>query len=169
MSKKKILLDARQTSFDFDQPIEAYCRLRETLAAPSVMPSHRDEADYDEVCIEIAVAVKQAIRASGLSREKVVDLINDYFHWPKNDQRKGLSYHMFNHHLSKPVQYPMSAALVMGVQHVTKSLKPAGVMVEAEGGKVINEEEVRELNLGKVDHMVHELQRMKRELRIGGK
>ena len=128
MSKKREFLDNYQTSLDFDQPIEAYARLRDKLLREDFSPVHHPDTNYEDGCIEIAVTIKRAIRQKGLSREAVVDAVNDYFGWPRDDKRKGLSIHIFNHYLSKPVEYPIPAVYLPAIQRITGSLEPVGVL-----------------------------------------
>ena len=72
---------------------------------------------------------------------------------------------MFNHYLSKPVEYPIPAPYLYAVHHVTGSLSPCRSFAEAEQGDVITREEKDELMLGKMEKAVYEMQRLKRELK----
>lgn len=162
MARKKKSLDPNQAAFDFDSTIKAYRNLKEELLN-SCHTSNVIES-YEEACIEVAAAVKRALRTSGMSREQLVDAVNDYFGWTENGKKK-LTIHMLNHHLSKPVEYPMPAALIFAIQNRTRSLDIAGAFAEAEGGRVITRDEIRELAIGKLDDTILEMQRLKRELR----
>ena len=166
MSKKPKRLDTRQIDLDFDQPIEAYTRLREKILQETPPRQDSPEYRYDEYCIEMAVAVKKAIRTSGLSREQICDAVNDYFGWPKNDKRKSLSIHMLNNHICKPTEYPLTAALLHAIQRVTGSIEPLKAQAEMEGAQIITGDEVRKLTLGKIDDALADLQRLKRSLRV---
>ena len=123
---------------------------------------------HEEACIEIAASIKRALRSSGLSRDQLVDAINKYFGWAETGTKKQLTIHMLNHYLSKPAEYPIPASLIFAIQHITRSLGIAGTFAEAEGGRVITRDEIRELAIGKLDDSILEMQRLKRELR-GGK
>ncbi|NPU84407.1 MAG: hypothetical protein HPY65_07945 [Syntrophaceae bacterium] len=161
MSKKRMKLDPNQRSFDFDTPIQEYESLRvKLLAAPE--KSGRMES-YEEGCIEIAATVKSALRASGMSREEMVDAINAYF--GASDKHKRLSIHMFNHYLSKPAEYPLPAVLIFAIQNITGSLETISTLAKAEEARVINGEEVRKLAIGKLDDAIAEMQRLKKEFR----
>ena len=109
-------IDPRQQEFDFTKKVK---RLNSAMASVAraiyepPKPVVPVENEY-EACIEIAVAVKQAIRASGLSREQVVDEINTYFGRTEEGAkaneptcRRPLSIHMLNNYLSKPTEYPI--------------------------------------------------------------
>jgi len=166
MTKKHKRIVTNQASLDFDTPIEAYSRLRdEILNAPQ--PVCIVES-YEEIAIEQAAVVKATIRESGMSRDQIVDAINQYFGWVTNDKRKCLTLATLNNYLSKPIQYPFPSIIIISIQHICRSLKPIGFMAELEGGRVISRAEVRELSMGKLDNAIKEMQRMKKEL-LGGK
>ena len=165
MTKRRKNLDTRQTALNLDQPIEAYAQLREQLAQAPPVPIEAKEFRYEEYCIEIAVAIKKAIRASGLSREQIVDEINDFYDWPKNDGRKSLTIHMLNNHLCKPTEYPIPITIIHAVHRITGSLEPLTAMAEMEGARIITGDEVRKLALGKIDDAIIELQKLKRNFR----
>jgi len=159
MSKKRPRIDRNQPSlFDFDTPIQKYEDLRVKLLAGPEKPKRFDS--YAEACIEIAATVKSAVRASGMSREQLVDSINDYF-----CGRQTLSIHMFNHYLSKPIQYPIPAVMIFAIQHITGSLETISTLAQAEDARVISGEEVRKLAIGKLDDAIAEMQRLKKEFR----
>jgi hypothetical protein len=166
MTKQRKYFDVRQTSFDFDSPIEAYTRLRdELLHTPG--PGCLGET-YEELCIETAASLKRAVRGSGMSREEVVDAVNKFFGRPQ-DKRKRLTLPMFNHYLSKPTKYPIPAIYIVAIQRACRSLEPTIYLAELEGAKVISGDEVRKLALGKLDDAISEMKRLKREFRGGRK
>ncbi|OPY15639.1 MAG: hypothetical protein A4E66_00043 [Syntrophus sp. PtaB.Bin001] len=158
MSKKRINLDPKQRSFDFDTPIQEYETLRIKLLAGPEKPLRVES--YEEACIEIAGTVKSAIRSWGGSREELVDAINAYF-----GTSKRLSIHMLNHYLSKPTEYPLPAVLIYAIQHITGSLETIATLAQAEEARVISGEEVRKLAIGKLDDAIAEMQRLKKEFR----
>jgi len=164
MSKKKKRIDPNQLSFVFDQQIEAYTNLKTELLSSTPKPTKNIET-YEEACIEIAAAIKRAIRSTNMSREQVVDAINDYFGW-SGDEAKTLSIHMFNHYLSKPVEYPIPSFYLFAIQGITESLEPSRVLAEAEDARVISKDEVRAWALGKLDETIIEMQKLKKELRL---
>ena len=167
MSKRKKRIDPNQLSFCFDQKIDEYTALKEEIiTSPTARPVHIHS--FEESCIEIAAAVKRAIRNTNMSREQMVDAINDYFGWPHASQVEGkhLSLHMFNHYLSKPAEYRLPAYYLFAIQRITESLEPAQCLAEAEDAKVISKGEVRQWALGKLDETIVEMQRLKKELRL---
>ena len=162
MSKSKKRIDPNQLSFIFDQKIEEYATLKDEIVnTPSQSPQNQT---FEEACIEMAAAVKRAIRNTNLSREQMVDAINEYFGWTPD--AKNLSIHMFNHFLSKPAEYPIPAFYLFAIQRITESLEPARCLAEAEEAKVISKGEVRQWALGKLDETIVEMQRLKKELRL---
>ncbi len=168
MTKRRIFLDDPQEEFVFDSPIEVYTQLREELthAAP---PAHENHTgSYEECCLEIAVAVKKAIRQSGLSRDLVVEEVNEFFGWPTaGDGRERLTIHMLNNYLCRPDSYNMPIPYLHAIQRVTGSLLPLITLAELEGAQVIAGDEIRKLSLGKIDDAINELQRLKKTLRLG--
>ena len=72
---------------------------------------------------------------------------------------------MFNHYLSKPCTYPIPAALLYALQHVTGSLAPCRSLAEAAGGNVVTVAEKNELMLDKMASAYLEIQRIRREMR----
>jgi hypothetical protein len=173
MSKPKKRIDAAQMSlFDCDSKIEEYAALKaEILNAPPARNEREDIQSWEEDCIEIAAAVKRAIKQSGLSREEIVDAVNRLYGWTPpaarkgKKARKGLSIHMFNHYLSKPASYPIPAFYLFAIMRITNSLAPCVAFAEAEGAQVISGDEVRQMRLGKLDDTLIELQRLKKALR----
>lgn len=162
MSKKRIKIDKSQQSFDFDAPIQEYENLRVKLLSGPEKPRRCES--YDEGCIEIAATVKSAVRASGKSREQIVDEINAYFCADEGNGKR-LSIHMFNHYLSKPTEYPIPAVLIFAIQSITGSLETISTLAQAEEARVISGEEVRKLAIGKLDDAIAEMQRLKKEFR----
>lgn len=166
MTKKAKRLDINQASFDFDKSIETITRLREDiLNAPHPVCMVEN---YEEACIELAAVLKSTIRETGKSRDEIVDAINQYFGWSTSDKRKCLTITTFNNYLSKPIQYPIPAVGIIAIQHVCHSLKPTSYFSELEGGKTISRSEVRELSLGKIDNLIKELQKERKNI-MGGK
>lgn len=166
MSRRSKKIDPRQLSFDFDRHIQEYTDLKNTLIS-SGCQKHQAAESYEEACIEIAASIKKAIRKTELSREEMVDAINDYFGWPREETKTGkhLSIYMFNHYLSKPAKYPIPTFYIFAIQHITKSLVPTKSLAEAEDACVISGDEVRQMAVGKLDETILEMQRLKRELR----
>ena len=166
MSKAQNKIDNRQIPFDFDRAIDDYGRLKETIIRKNeTVPAPTQ--GFEDACVEVAVACKHAISKARLSRDTVCKRVNDYFGWKEGGEGRHLSIHMLNHYLSKPIEYPIPAFYIFAVQRITGSLEPASVFAEAEDGQVISGDEKRQMALGKIDEMVAEMQRLKRELKNG--
>lgn len=168
MTKRKKCLDNIQQSFlDFDSTIEVYQTIREELlkiAHPPLTPPSPHL--YEEYCNEIAVAVNKAIRESGLSREIVVDRVNEFFGWPADgDGRQRLTINMLNNYLCRPSEYNMPIPYLHAIQRITESLHPLRAQADMEGVRIITKEEENELALGKIEAAMMDFQKAKRELR----
>jgi hypothetical protein len=174
MRKQKI--DPRQMEFDWDLPgklekvLNEKIQLREKVI--SGPPKARQTENEFELCVMIAAGIKKAVDESGLSRDQVVDLINSYFgrtmdKAKKDDRlcRNPLTIHMLNNYLSKPADCPIPAYYLFAIHHVTKSLEPAKVFVEAEGAKIATGEEIRQMALGKLEDHIAEINRLKKEIK----
>lgn len=174
MSKGSKRLDPRQMQFefDFDAQVDQYVAARQEIedAIEQGPPRHSFENEM-EISIEIAAAAKRAIREWGWSREQLVDEINTFFgrtqEGAKADPpecRNPLSIHMLNNYLSKPVEYPLPAYLLVAIHHVTGLLYPAAAIVAYEGAQVATGAELRQMTLGKLEETISEMRRLKREL-----
>ncbi len=180
-SRKKIdSKDFRQLTFDdLPQKVESYLErkteIHNAINERSRPPARHLAEDFDEDAIELAAAVKQAIRESEMSRREVVDAINTQYGWPTIDQAEQmserpenhLSLHMFNHYLSKPTEYKMPGAILFGIVRATRSLEPIRAIAASVGGDVLSRDEKDELLLGKMEKAVYEMNRLSRELKTG--
>lgn len=169
----------KQLTFD-DLPkrVDAYLQqkdeIHKALGARTYCPKPQQEY-FDEDAVELAAAVKAAIRESGMSRREVVDAINRQYGWPGIDEVESmpvrpedhLSLHMFNHYLSKPTEYKMPGAFLFAVCRVTRSLLPCGVIAATAGGDVVTREEKDELLLGKLEKSVYEMNQLSRRIKKG--
>jgi hypothetical protein len=175
---KRNIPDSRQMTLDFnyEEKVDTYVSAKQEIleamdARPK--PSQPVESEF-EACVEIAAAIKQAIRPTGMSRDQVVDEINAYF--GRTDEnaaidpptsRKPLTIHMLNNYLSKPIEYPLPAYYLYAIHHVTGSLLPAEAIVSVEGAKVATGMEIRHMTLGKLEQSIAEMQQLKKELKKG--
>lgn len=171
-SRSQLAMDAGQLNI-FDA-IDAYAAQKQEIVEQcSQPPETRDTASEAEDCIEIAAAIKRSIRESGLSREQVCDAMNAY--WGRTEEGhlegrcpKPLSYEMFNHYLSKPVEYPIKAYFLFAIHRITQSLEPARAIVAAEGAEVAAKEDIAMMALGKLEKNITEMQQLKRQLKKTG-
>lgn len=173
-NKSKRAAEAGQLNI-FDA-LAAYTALKEEIAEQCSSPQpqvSRESASEAEDCIEIAAAIKRSIRESGLSREQVCDAMNAYWGRTEEGYKNGLcqrplSYEMFNHYLSKPVEYPVKAYFLFAIHRITQSLEPARTIVSAEGAEVTSKEDLAMLALGKLEKNISEMQQLKRDLKKKG-
>lgn len=183
MANKRQRIDPNQLELDFQftraEQVEQICRLKEQILS-SPATTQKSSANWEEDCIELAASLKRAARQSDMSREEIVDKINELYGWisvndlekkqggKKKKGQKHLSYSMINHHLSKPVEYPIPGYLLYAIQRVTKSLQIANTLAEDIGGNTISKDEKTDLALGKIELSISEMQRLKRELKGRG-
>lgn len=174
MSRKKNKLDPNQRLLDFKWERRVTNLVSETRRIQDAIeerPASRVENDF-EACIAVAAAAKRAIDHSGLSREQAVDRINRYFGrsdaGAKGDSPtcfKPLTKHMMDKYLSQPTEYKFPAYLLYALHHVTDSLEPARMLVEAEGGAVVTAAEKKRLQLVQLQDYMGEAKRLEGELK----
>jgi len=133
MSRRKEKIDPNQMEFDWDFPskLEQVLLERSELHEKVITgppKKRRTENEYD-LCVLLAAGMKKAISESGLSRDQVVDGINNYFGRNHEDAareegicRNPLTIHMLNNYLSKPAECPMPAYYLFAIHHITDSL-----------------------------------------------
>jgi len=179
MSKQRQKIDPNQLEIDFKfdraEQVEQICRLKEQILS-SPATTQKLSASWEEDCIELAASAKRAARQSNMSREEIVDKINELYGWisvedlekqggKKKKGQKHLSYPMINHHLSKPAEYPLPGYLLYAIQRVTGTLQLANTFAEDMGGGTISKKEKTDLALGKLELSISEMQKLKRELK----
>ncbi len=176
MSIRKQKIDPKQMEFDWDfsSKLEQVLREREELHEKIISGPPRKkqtENEYD-LCVMLAAGVKKAINESGLSRDQVVDGINEYFCRNHEDAAKDkgicrnpITIHMLNNYLSKPAECPIPAYYLFAIHHITESLEPARVFVEAEGAKIATGGEIRQMAIGKLEEHLIEIKKLKKELK----
>jgi hypothetical protein len=177
MSKRREKLDnSGQLELDFSAAVDRYVEAKEELTQavrqPIPAPEPTGQECEFEACVEIAAACKRAQREASMSREQLADGINAFFgrseEGAKAEQptcRKPVSLAMLNHYLSKPADYPMPAYMLMAVCHVTGSLEPLQAIASTLGGRIAAGDEIRQLQIGRLEETLTELQQLKRELK----
>jgi len=164
MAKKRKKIDTSQLPLPFTERVENSLKDVENVFDEINHQSSPPKAmeNFADACMEIASAIKKSIKASGLSRNDVADRVNKYFSWPTSAEmellkksgedkgRKHLSSHMFNHYLSKPVDYPIPAGILYAIQGVTGSLAVCRSLAEAEDAEVISRQEKDTLMVGRM-------------------
>ena len=177
MAKKR--KDPDQLDLFGEKPdVDEFIALHRKMLAPSPPPEpEQNQCSWEEDCIYLAVAAKEAISESGMSRQEVADEVNSRYGWPSVEEYKGLldagktkgvkhlSYHMLNHYLSKPTKYRMNAYMVLAIQRVTESLKFCDVLAREQGATVASPEENRALSFGKLQRTLLELKELEKEFK----
>ncbi len=157
-------------TFDFNRKIQDVCAALQAIdeQKEAKRQSDRTERSRAEFYIEIAAACKRAIRDSGLSRDQVVDLINE--NWaPLEEETKDpnfkpiLTRPMLDNYLSKPVDCRIPAWLIYAICEVTESLEPLAVQAENLGASIVGADEQDELTLGKLEAQLRAGAILKRE------
>lgn len=168
--------DPNQLEIDFCQQIDQFCEYTKAIAeraqAPAQLPTDEPVKESKaELYVELAAACKQAIRDSGLSREEVLERINEYY--SVSDDAEGsdgsessrpTSIHVFNNHLSKPHECRMPTWLLLGIIVATDNLTPLDVLASRRGATVISANERAELLVGKLEQHLKEGAAIKRQL-----
>jgi hypothetical protein len=166
-----------QLELNFAQQIEAVVVNRQAIWERAhgwitLEPSTDGRESEAEFHIELAVACKKAITDSGMSREEVVDRINEYFGRPTGEDDKSdrrghgpLTINMLNNYFSdSKLESPLPTRVVRGICVVTGNSGPAEVFLSGLGFKVIDAGEQTDLLLGKLESESRELAKIRRDL-----
>ena len=176
MSRRKEKIDPNQMEFDWDFPskLEQVLQERSELHEKVITgpPKKRQTENEFDLCVLLAAGMKKAINESDLSRDQVVDGINEYFGRNPDDAakeagicRNPLTIHMLNNYLSKPAECPIPAYYLFAIHHITNSLEPARVFVESEGARIATGGEIRQMAIGKLEEHLIEIKKLKKELK----
>lgn len=171
---KKTPTPETQTAFDFSALLDEYDEIKADLVTAAAEPVVVSCGIHNEMedCIHIASAIARTVRECGLSREQLVDAINSYFGRSEEGAaaepptcRKPLSIHMLNNYLSKPQEYPIPAYYLFAIHNVTGIIEPGATIIAATGGQVITAEEIKLLQLGKLEQTLDQIHKIRREIR----
>jgi hypothetical protein len=154
----------------FSEQIEKFAEVtREVMESTELQAGHpasRHEINTeDELYVEIAAACKAAIKQSGMSREQVLDKVNEYLKRNGHvSEKRAVSIHVFNNHLSKPGECPMRLAMMHAICRATRDFRPYRVLIADLGGRVVTQEELACLQLGKLQFHSREIAKVRRAL-----
>lgn len=175
MARASKKIDENQLTLDFSAAIDHFTEAKDKIQTAL---ERKEEARYAkaecefEACIEIAAAIKRQLRDSGLSREQLVDGINAYFgrtdeshQGEEPTSRRPLSVAMMNHYLSKPVEYPIPAYMLIAINAVFQSLASIEPFVEPFGGRIVTGIELQQLQLGQLEQLNSEMNKIRRQLK----
>lgn len=131
----------------------------------------------DELFVEIAASCKAAIRESGMSREQVLDRVNAYLRRSGGavspykgqsaelrESKRPISIHVFNNFLSKPAECPMRSSVVHAICKATGNFAPYRLLVSDLGGRVVTNDELTYMELGRLQWLTQEFSKLKRQL-----
>ena len=157
----------------FDQKLKSLVTTAKDLITPHESACNELLPGNDlAACYAVASACKQALQRSGMSREQMVDEINIY--WGRSEEGvtadppeclSPLTASTFNNYLSKPAQYRIPVIYVIAIEAIAGNLEISRMLVEAQGGQVINGDEARQLKLAQVQQTMHALSRHEKELK----
>lgn len=176
MSNRKEKIDPRQMEFDWDFPskLEKVLEERRKIQDQAIKgpPKTKSTENEFELCVALAAACKRAISASNLSMDQIVDGINAYFgrsedaaNGDEPSSRNPLTIHMLRKYMSKPADAPIPAYYLFAIHHLTESLEPAKLFVEAEDAKIATGGEIRQMAIGKLEEHIAEINKLKKELK----
>jgi hypothetical protein len=164
-------LEPRSLKSEIEQCAQLARELRELCGIPEVpdLPEQGEVPDLEnEIAVEVAAACKRAIRDANLSRAQVLDLVNAYLGRTREEERVGerkpISIATFHNYLSRPSEYVMRLPVVHAICKVTGSMAPYKVLVSDLGGRIIDVDEVAELQLGKIESLTRQLVCLRRAL-----
>ncbi len=156
-----------------NQVYEEYKKVDQALQdIVRVNPARPGIEDEFELCQEIAIALKQDLRESGISREVFCDEVNLYLGRSeeryKQDPRlcrKPLTETDLQKIISNPVDYPLKAYYLFAFQHTLGGFGIVNAIVGAKGGKVMSEEDRKLFALAKIGELKAQLQQFEKQLK----
>jgi hypothetical protein len=109
----------------------------------------------EELCNEVAAALKSDLRDSGMSREELLDKLNAFLGrtedgYKKNKGKKPLTINMLNNYMSKPSTYPLPSHFQYAFNKIFGSFRIQNTIVGAMKAQVISGEDIRRLTLMKI-------------------
>lgn len=121
------------------------------------------------VDIAVKAAMKDACKESHLSREEIIDRMNELAQASgvliTGGNTKQLTVHTFDKWLSPKAcdQLPSLRALVVFCE-VVDGVGPLSAMAEPLGGRVIDEQQARRLKRAEIDDQIKQLKKLKKQL-----
>lgn len=112
-----------------------------------------------ELANEVATALKQDLRESGMSREQFLDALNEALGRTDREQLRGddhkrpITLNMLNNYLSKPSQYSIPAHFLFAIHKIFGSFRVVNTIVGVEGAKVISGADLRMLAKIKISEL----------------
>lgn len=136
---------------DVSEVMKEYKEMGEALDNMiSMGPVQHEMENEFELGHEIAIALKQELRAMGVSRETVCDQVNEYLGRTQERYtqtpplcRKPLSKAMLDKIIYDPINYPLDSYYLYAFQHVCKGFGIVNAILGAVGAHVVSGEESR--------------------------
>jgi len=132
----------------------------------------RQEAENEfELCQEIAMALKQELRSSGISRETFCDLVNEYLGRTEERYkqtpplcRKPLAKTTLDKMISDPINYPLDSYYLFAFQHIFKSFGVVNAIIGAVDAKVVTGDDRRKIMILKAQEFREKAQLFEKNL-----
>ncbi|MCP3942192.1 MAG: hypothetical protein GY710_12000 [Desulfobacteraceae bacterium] len=125
-----------------------------------------------ELCQELAIALKQELRESGMSRDQFCDGVNEFLGRTEKDYaqnpplcRKPLTKTSVDKMISDPTNYLIHAYHLFAFQHVLKGFGITNTIIAAKGGRVMSEEDQKLFTRAKIGELKTQLMQFEKELR----
>lgn len=109
----------------------------------------------EELCNEVAAALKADLRESGMSRDELLDKVNAFLGrteegYKKEACKKPMTLNMLNNYMSKPSEYPLPSHFQYAFNKIFGSFRIQNTIVGAMKAQVISGEDIRRLTLMKI-------------------
>lgn len=109
----------------------------------------------EELCNEVAAALKADLRDSGMSRDQLLDKLNEFLGrtedgYKQDKCKKPMSLDMLNNYMSKPIKYPLPSHFQYAFNKIFGSFRIQNTIVGAMKAQVISGEDIRRLTLMKI-------------------
>lgn len=178
-TKKKDKWDKNQPSLPgfghktaMDEMYKEYKKMDEALQEMILAPVQRSDIESEfELCQEIAVALKQELRESGLDRGDFCDRVNLFLGRSeekyKQDPpacRKLLTKGILDKMLTDPINYQIDCYYLYAFQHILGGFGVVNTIVGAKGAKVLPQEDRRLITLARVRELKEKIQRLEKDL-----
>lgn len=131
---------------------------------------HEMENEF-ELCQEIAIALKQELRSSGMSRETFCDLVNEYLGRTAERYkqkpplcRKPLAKTTLDKMISDPINNPIHSYYLFAFQHVMKSFGVVNAIIGVSGARVVSGEDLRRFALVKAKEFREKAQQLEKNI-----
>ena len=130
---------------------------------------HEMENEF-ELCHEIAVALKQELRAAGISRDTFCDQVNEYLGRTQERYkatpplcRKPITKTMLDKIISDPVNYPLDAYYLFAFQQVG-GFGVLNAIAGAVGAQVVSREDLHKIAIIRAQEFREKAQKLEKDI-----